>query len=591
MNRCPSCKGELVEGSVICPHCGEILDTKNPFADLDNELERFSQMIFNMENDIDMEDSVPKYNPKDIDKILNGVEDTPEEVKEEPKAEPKAEEKIADAPAEDTENKSFSFTPSSFKASSSGVVKVDENSTDKKVEEKKLEDKTGETVSEIAEESSTQNESESAETDNSENNKEETESKEPVKEVPIEKQEVSAEDEELINALHSLSDYLDETLESENHLNTLFDEISKYAKEFAGEFEKGSIDFDNADIDDLTNIAIKPVENNIFMAVNSMDAFLQKESSVVNIDKKVLDFIEELKNTKGNERHVDNAKETYLKLNFVTTDKFATLISSENERIDTQTVVKTSDEEKERITDIFGIEAIVYAETLSEEELNLTIEAVNIQKDEIMHSLEMEEKELIVIRYKNLRKKMISGVKVGAIIIMICMSTYFVQQIFDVHPFSVETKLYSNNAIEKYDQYIYSSVLDIDNQIAIVNENFDKYQKGQLTDEEMLKVCEESSIILNKYKNVFDKRVYDEAEEYVFAANNGFFFASYYIENIITYINTGDNFYLQSNVIAVKQKEMILEKVYDERIDFLKELGYTDEEIQILNYKAGVEKK
>ncbi len=571
MNRCPSCKGELVEGSVICPHCGEILDTKNPLADLDNELERFSQMIFNMENNIDLESYVPKYDPNDIEKILSGEsrieEETPEEKTEEAKVE---EAKAVEEPIQ--EAKSFSFTPSSFKASGSGVVKLDEDSSKEvKIEDVSTDKKDDET------------------TDATEKVSESVKEESAIEEAPVET--VSPEDQEILNALHSFSDYIDETLADEETLNKLFEEISSYCGQFESEEDAvESIDFDEVDdLDQFTNKGSRQTENNVFTSINSLDAFLQKENSVENIDKKVLDFLEEIKHAKGNEKHVDNAKETYLKLNFVTTDKFATLISSENERIDTQTVASTSGDEKARITDIFGLEAIINAETLSEDELNATIDAVNVQKDEIMHSLEMEEKELIVIQYKNLRMKMISYLKVGMIILMIITSLHFTNSIFDYKFLSVESKLYSAVSIEKYDQYIYGSVLDMTNQTKFVNENFEKYKSGQLSKSEMIDICNQSIEVLEKYKLVFEKHVYDEASDYVFAANKGFFFAAYHIENIKTYVETEDEYYLKLNVLGSGQKEQILKVIDESRVTFLKELGYTDEEIQILNYKANAE--
>ncbi len=541
MNRCPKCQEELVSDSVICPNCGHVLDENNASADMDSELEKFSQMIYNMENSIDDEFSTPSYDPNDIEKILNGeisevieLESLEDEVLEEPLEETLEEVSDSDEDVnEEKEEKVFTFTPSSFTATEPEVEELTE-------EEIELEPE----ISEIYPDS------------------------------PFEAIEESEEvEQDSVNEEGSFG-----SSDSEEELDKIFADMSQYTEEI--------VDSDNDFITNISSAAIDYKESELLKQVNELRDEIIGEDEVRNIDREVDKFLSEIENTPFDEEKDSIKSAKYLQLNFVTTDKFATLISSENEKSD-NTVIDGINENSGRITDIFGIETIIIAEKLSDSELESTIEAVNIQKEEIIHSLEQEEKDIQHSKYMHLRDKMISVVKVGAIIGLLFIIIYLFCYIFDIGFFKMENKLYTPVSIEKYDNIIYSSLMDMSETIDEVINKFDEYEKGNVSKEDMIEFCNESMDTFNKYKIVFDKDIYDEADDYVFEATNAFFFAYYYIENISKYVETDDEYYLNLNSIANLQKAKIISEVEDAREEFLLSVGYTEDEIKILDYKAG----
>lgn len=536
MNRCPKCQEELVADSVICPSCGHVLDENNAFADMDSELEKFSQMIFNLENDIPDDFATPAYNPEDIEKILNGEisEEPIEEVVPESVVEEPVSEEVDDE--EEAEVKTFTFTPSSFSASS---------------DDDKEEEKTSEAF------------------DN------EFGLPEVYADDFVEDTDTSASEETtVIN--ENIGVYTVDKSEAE--LDKVFAEMSQYTDVVVDEND----DF----ISKINTKATDFSQNEILKQVNELRDEVLNDEEDIDIDAEIDMFIDEIDSVEIDPEKSAIKSDTYLQLNFVTTDKFATLISSENERSDSSENLG-DDENSGKITDIFGLNAIVAAEKLSDQELASTIEAVNIQKDEIIHSLEQEEKDIQYHKYLQLRDKMVNVVKIGGVVALIAIILYLFCYIFDIGLFQIENKLYTEASIENYDNAIYSAVVDMEEIVNEVSNKLAEYESGNLTKEEMLAYCEESQNKLNKYKVVFDKDVYDEAEQYVFEATNAFFFAEYYVENIAEYVNTGDEYYLELNKIADVQVDNIMKEIEEARRQFLLRFGYTEDEISILDYKAG----
>ncbi len=599
MNKCPSCKEEIVEGSAICPNCGYVIDKTSQFADVDNELERFSQMIFDMENNVE---PAPQYSIGDLDKILNG--DGDDVVSDQTDDESSLDGEITNETPDVTESEEEKepvvevSAPIVFTASSKGVKKVE--TTQKTLEvtsdemDKALNLDLDETEESDADESN-ENTSDSLETENGDDSQ-----TEDIEEVAVDVPEEESE----------LSKFLDDTVQTEADLDKIFDEIAQYEEEIndissdVSNLKNNKTTeeppLDSEDVEDITRMSTPvnsmPIEEFIDPSIDSasilsnvmtLESMLKKPEDSENIDAHVEKFLEEIKNDNFETAFSGSLGETYLKLNFVTTEKFATLISSENERIDNVSVNLTNENDSlGKFTDILNIEAIIDAEQLSDDELEKTIEAVSVQKTELISSLEQEEKEIIINKYKTIKRRTFSYLKVGVFVSIIILSLYLASYIFDIRYFKVQSELYNSESVEAYDNYIYGSVLEIKNITETVNENFKQYKAGNLSDAEMVKVCDESTKTLNKYKVLFDKQVYEEAEEYVFQASNAFFFASYYIENISQYVQTKDNYFLRLNEIADKQSETIIAEVNDARVGFLKNLGYTDEEIGIFNYKA-----
>ncbi len=668
MNKCPNCKNELVEGSVICPHCDFVLNENSQISSVDDELEKFSQMIFNMENNIDVEYSAPVYTVGDFDKKKSG--DNPDQ-KDNSSKEEKIEEVVKNEPVVEPEPVVVNTTPKVFTASASGVVEkveVKEETINEEIKDDEIEDEKTQVL-----------ESDEEPSDVETSDEDDAELIEEVEE-PVQNEEENASEKidndfsEFIhegdNSVDSLDKLFEELAKMEkdfddgvnsfdaknaeseivengfiesdiaDDINKIFDEINnipsgdenekneesneveEQAESFKDEEETESIEIekeseiveteketqseiiedekeiqdetpqaedeisqtdDSIDLDEIVNAAsyVKKSDD-----INTFGNIYRNQNTGVNLDKTISEFYDIASDFDENQKiDKDNLGETYLKLNFVTTDKFATLISSENEKVESDNS-KLKKESKTKFTDIYELETIIDAEKLSDDELQMTIEAVNIQKVELIHNLEIEEKELIINKYKELRNKTFGLAKYitfGGLLILIVVMTAF---IYDVNLVDLKSKLYMPSSIETYDTYIFSSVLEIVDITDEVNKNFEHYKNGELTKTEMLAICDENSQKLNKYKFIFEKEVYDEAENYVFTASNCFFFASFYIENIESYVLTGDDYYLSLNKNNISSADDLVLKVKAARLEFLKALDYSDEEIGILNYKA-----
>lgn len=601
MIKCPECKSVIYDESIFCPYCNHVFDKDSPFATVDDEIERMAMMAFNMENRLGDEFQNKSYTADEIEKILSGEmkihsDDDDEENFEEVESifdgldleDHELFAELSEIEANEARTNEDVVVEDStqvvFKASGGSIKKVTEEDEIAQREELKkrreaIKDnyKDSEVVEQLQDDYSLDD------NDNDDLNEYldglDDSSNDDLENIfnqisndngeAVDKDSLSSDDEELVQNIESIV---------EDNTTTENDEIKEESSEY--NFDN----FDDFDLDIETHIRRSSQIKDIFSTDTYEDMFKKSHESE-QIDKKISEFLNEVKDIDLNQRVRDDLNETYLKLNFVTTDKFATLISSENERVDIASNNVTGSD-KTMYTDVFGVEAIIDAETLSEEELNMTIEAVNIQKVEIISNLEQEEKDMIIGKYKQVRTKMFNLLKLGSIIGLVIISCFFIAYLFDFGIFNVQSKIYLPSSVETYDIYMYGSILEIKDIAQEVADDFKLYNEGQFSDSEMIDICNVANTSLNKYKTIFDKHIYDEAEQYIFEASNAYFFASYFIDNIRLYIETKDDYYIHLNDKAKSETQIILDEVSDARIEFLKEIGYSDDEINILNYKA-----
>ncbi len=597
MNNCPKCRQELVEGSVICPNCGEILVKNSAVQTVEDEIERLSMMAFNLENHIDVDNSYisPTNNVGSVNTTA-GIADSPAG----------GSTTTATTPAEETpvvvETAPVEQAPLVFSKSKNRVKKVDDSDTktEEKVDDKKTEDKVEEKVEEQEEQQKEQEEQEEKQEtvieEVSEKIQEENEEKtEETETIPVEDNfalEGNEEDIDLEKIFEEMTNFEKEFKLSEgDDLDTSHNsEIEELASQLSDSYEFDSNDSESDTEDDELNLDDFDRYNraNLLTKSNAMEEMLKQSTQSENIEKNIAQFFEEIKEDNDTHEDLDEnkqlSKETYLKLNFVTTDKFATLITSDNERLDDQST-NTNFDTQMQFTDILDVEAIMAAEKLSEEELESTIQAVNIQKVELISSLEEEEKANTVSKYRKMRTKMFRSLKILGVLIMIFMSYYFASYVFDFGFFEIHSKLYLESSIENYDYVIYDTMLEIRQAGYEVADALEQYELGLISKDELISICDERTNEINEYNYKFDKHVYDEADDYIFKASNVYFFASYYIDNVKSYAMTGDQYYLDLNNNAKIDADSLTKEVSDARIEFLKSFGYTDEEINILNYK------
>lgn len=664
MYRCPSCNEIIFEGSTICPECGFVIDDKNPFASVDNELERFSQMVFNMENNLG-EYVGPETN---VDTTLSSSD-----VKNNSDT---GNEEILETSSVDTS------TPIVFRASAKGVEKVVETPEvidsfelldDSEINENNELDDFSETiepdeedVTELVEENTEDSENvgyvdttdEVLETNeyNSEVNDDSDEDitisvDETIDETTEETLETAIEDDLEVS---DENEYIEETLdqESQSDSDLVLDENDDSAQieqqeeqeveEKEEETEESEVtesveETEESEIAELeveeteTEEEVQELEVEEILPDTEFQEFMDKQYDEFIAQQESNDYVDNA-DTKETSKVVENkekdnfdifnlgvldtdfdsnmggevnfdfsyfknppddevepiydvteASKTYLTLNFVTTDKFATLISNENEQSDESEEVM--DTKENRYVDLIDLDAIINSEQLSSEELESTIKAVTLQRDEMKQSLEMADKKLKIDSYKMFRQRLFSGLKSVGVFILIFLCVYLFMYIGERDSMDLKSELYQKANIEEYDKILVNSILktidgtlEVDNQLSL-------YENGKITKSELLNYCNEFKIEISTYKNIYDKPVYDEAESYLFSAKNIYFFCNYYVDNIISYLNTGDEYYITLNKIMSYQVSDMKPQEIRNREDFLTSVGFTDEEIAVLNMK------
>lgn len=304
-----------------------------------------------------------------------------------------------------------------------------------------------------------------------------------------------------------------------------------------------------------------------------------------SIDKQVALFLEEIDNKKDI-ASTNNLSETYLSLNFTSVDKFASIISDENEKFDTANANKNNTNKKNSNSiNILDDEIITESHKVSNIDLHATVDKSNIKKEELNEKLEQETKLNIHNKYLSSRNKMVSSLKV-ILFAMLCLSgVFFASFIFDWNLFKMNSKIYVPGVIENYDTVVYSEALRNVDIARDVDENFEKYKNGEISISEMNKICINALDEIDDETVMYDKEVYPEAEDYLFKASKVYFYTSYYVNNIKDYLETGDEYYTQLNETTFNNNNVFTD-MEEERIDFLKSFGYDEDSIKILDKKA-----
>lgn len=384
------------------------------------------------------------------------------------------------------------------------------------------------------------------------------------------------------------SDSNENELSDKEELNKIFYDMenleSKYDKKIDEVLE------DNKNYDTLNPNRKYNKEENNFKMLSQLEEYKNnlERYEKTTIDRQITNFLKEI-DSQVDHKNNNSLSETYLSLNFTSTDKFTAIISDQNEKFDEDNEKNNKSYNNNTFVNVLDDEIIKETQTISDIDLHATIDKSDIRKEELNENLEKEAKLNIHNKYIDSREKLVNTLKVTAFITLCLCGFFFASFIFDLDYFKISPKIYLPGIIENYDTKIYSVALKDIDLAQKVQEAFEQYEEGIISYNTMVDICDKAIETVDEEIVIYDKEVYPEAEQYLFRASGIHFYTSYYIDNIKDYVKTGDDYYLNLNEKSTGIVDTILDDMERERKIFLKSLGYDDDAIKILNKKAEAE--
>ncbi len=346
-------------------------------------------------------------------------------------------------------------------------------------------------------------------------------------------------------------------------------------------FEKPSDNENEETQEKLGNEVVADTE--YYQEFESVEELIERENLAENEANKE-EILAEEKTQINKPVSKEDSEKVYLKQNFYSMEKVAELVSGDI--IEKRKKSTTYDENGQIVEKIEELED--GADNL-EEEVEVSskelVKKIGESAETHQAHIEKEEREKaeeVARHYRKYRVTLLVLIKRLLIFFAIIANGLMIYDLTTNNFVKLSSQMYTNYMVENYDKVTWENIDYIIQLDKVLVEGVAAYNNKQISAEDLENIALNHIREISGRNEMFSMSVYSEAEQYIFVASKLAFTSQYLCENILDFFETGDKIYEENYKKATEKLSEFFEEVAYERVEFLREVGFSEEEINIM---------